>query len=208
MAFGNFYTQVILITLTAAGILYAMAKKCTDNIDKLEESLSYEGYIIKSHIWVTDIKNAVEDFVSFIQRNISKAESEDKYIELFSEKEQIRSLKSRLDRLGESYNAYLDFNNLFPNLVEEYEATKKWLVRIIVICFAFASWGAAGFLLGSNVDFPSFYGYLFWSFFCLSGVLSIISIFIIINHNRKCGSIKRKIRSKKSKYGDVLEKVV
>jgi len=214
VALGDFYTQVTLIALAAAGILYAMAKKCTDNIDKLEDSLSHEGYLIQSHIWTTDIKDAVEDFVSFIQRNIFESESEDKYIELFLNKEKVHPLKSRLGRLRESYNAYLDFTSLFPNLVEEHEKMKKWLIRTIAICFGFASWGAVGFLMGTSVDFYSASGHMFWSlyyfwvFFVLLIVLSIISIYGIIAHNRKCQLVKNTIRTEKSKYGDVLEKVV
>lgn len=207
MAFGDFYTQVILIALGAAGILYAMAKKCTDVIDKLENSLSHEGYMMQSHIWATDIKDAVEDFVSFIQKGVSTSESEDIYTELFTNKEKIRSLKSRLNRLRESYNAYLDFNGLFPNLVKEHEESKKWLIRTVAICFAFACWGTTGFLVGSRIDVLSIYGYIFWFFFCILIVLSVISIYKIAKHNRKCGRIKNKIRAEKSKYGDVLEKV-
>lgn len=208
MAIGDFYTQVILIALGAATLLYAMAKKCSDAIDKLEDSLSQEGYVIQSHIWTNDIKDATEEFVSFIQKNISESESEDRYVELFSNKEMISPLKSRLNRLGISYKAYLDFNNLFPNLVNEHEELNKWLIRTITICFAFAGWGAVGFLMETAENLPIIYKNLFWFPFCLLIVLSMILIYKVIYHSRKCGIMKAHIRTEKSKYRDIIGKVI
>lgn len=137
MAIGAFYTEVILIALGAATLLYAMARRCTETIENLESSWSQEMYRIQSHIWVTDIKAAVEEVYSFIQENISESESEDTYIELFSNTEKISSLRSRLNRLNRSYNAYLEFRSLLPDLIREHEELKKWLIRVIAICFAF-----------------------------------------------------------------------
>jgi len=208
VALGDFYTQVVLIAVAAAGILYAMVKRCAENIDKLENSLSQEGYIIQSHIWATNIKDAAEDLNSFIQKSISESESQDKYTELFSSKERINALKVRLDRLHSSYGAYLDFNNLFPDLIDEHEKSKKWLTRTIVICFAFAGWGATGFLMGHTLDLPQISENVFWLAFCVLMVFLLTSIYRILDHSQKCESIKRKIRNEKSKYGDILEKVV
>ena len=205
---GEFYTQAIIIVLGAVALLYAMAKRCTDTIENLENSPIQEGYIIQSHIWTTDIKDAVEEVHSFIQRNISESESEDRYIELFSDKEKIRSLRNKLNRLNKSYNAFSNFRNLFPRLIGEYEELKKWLMRTIAICFAFAIWGASGFLIEIKADFPTTYENIFWSFFYLLLVLSTILVCKIAYHNRRCGSIKTTIRIRKSKYGDIIEKMV
>lgn len=207
MAIGDFYTQVVIIAIGATVILYAMARKCADSIEKEEDSLSKEGYIIQSHIWTTEMNDAVKDFVSFIQKNISESESEDKYIELFSSPEKIGSLKNRLDRLNKSYNTYLEFTDLFPNLVQAYEESKKWLIRTIVICFALASWGAVGFLIESQVTFPVAYEGIFWFSFWLLIVLSATFVCIVIYYNRKHGSIKATIRKEKSRYRDIIEKV-
>lgn len=205
---GDFYTQVILIVLAAATLLYAMKKKCSDAINKLENSLSQEGYIIQSHIWTNDIKDATEELVSFIQKNTAESESEDIYLELFSNKEMISLLKSRLNRLGMSYKAYVDFNNLFPDLIDEHEELKKWLIKTVVICFAFAGWGAVGFLIEAGENLPVVYKNLFWFPFCLLLVLSAILIYKIVYHSRKCEIIKANIRAEKSKYRDIIGKVI
>lgn len=207
MAIGDFYTAVILIALGAAATLYAMAKRCTDTIENLENSKSHEWYLIQNNIWTTDIKVEVEELHSFIEKNISESESEDKFIELFSDKEKTSSLRNRLNRLNESYNDYLSLRSLFPNLINEHEASKKWLIRTIVICFAFTIWGATGFFIETKMDFLTTYEKIFWFFFCLLVTLSIISLFKIVYHNRKCESITSTHRKEKSKYGDIIEKV-
>ena len=207
MAIGEFYAEVIFISLGAAAILYAMVRRCTETIQNFENSLSHEGYIIQSHIWVTDVKDAVEEVYSFIQRNISESESKDKYIELFSDKEKISPLRNRLNRLNKSYNAYLDLRSLFPNLIQEHEESKRWLIRTMVTCFAFASWGATGVLIETEIDFFPVYKEVFWFVFCLLLVMLIISVYKITYHNRKCGTIRATIRTEKTKYGDIIEKV-
>lgn len=206
MAIAAFYTEVIIITLGAATILYAMAKRCIETIENLESSWSQDVYRIQSHVWVTDIKTAVKEVYSLIQENVSESDSEDTYTELFSSTEKISSLRSRLNQLNRSYNAYVKFRSLLPDLVREHEESKKWMIRVIAICFAFAIWGATGFLMEAEADFFATYTEIFWYFFCLLLVLSAISIYKITYHNRKCGIIKRTIRIEKSKYGDILEK--
>ena len=89
---------------------------------------------------------------------------------------------------------------------KEHEELKKWLIRVIAICFAFAIWSATGFLIEAEADFFAVYKEIFWSFFGLLLVLSAISIYRITCHDRKCGTIKRIIRIEKSKYGDLIEK--
>ncbi len=207
MAIGNFYTEVVAIAIAASLILYYMARKCTDKVEKLENSPSQEGYIIQSHLWTTDIKDTVEDFSSFIQRNILESKSKDKYIELFSDKEKISLLKNRLSRLVKSYNTYLSFANLLHSLIKEYELSKKWLIRTVIVCFAFASWGAMGFLMETEANSLEVYTNMFWVVFYFLIVLLAIFISKIVIHNRKSGSIKTTMRAERRKYPDIIEKV-
>lgn len=147
MAIIDFYTQIVIIAGIGVGVLGVLWKNCNDTIDKLENSASEEGYLITSHIWATNIRMAVEEFFSFIKKSTAESESKDKYAELFGDKEKIDALKEKLDRLSKSYKSYLDFNNFFPNLINETEETRKGLIRTICLCFAFAVWAAAGFLI-------------------------------------------------------------
>lgn len=208
MAIIDFYTQVIIIAIGGAGVLGVLWKNCIDIIDKLEGSASEEGYLIISRIWATNIKDSVEEFFSFIQKNIMESESKDKYAELFGDKEKIDTLKDRLDRVDKSYKSYLDFNNLFPNWIHETEETKKWLIRTICLCFGFAILAATGFLIETQGSFFIPYRSLFWGVLVSLICLTTLSIGGIIKHTRKCGLIKSTIRREKTKYGSAIEKAV
>jgi hypothetical protein len=207
MAIGDFYTQVTLIALGAAAFLGVLWKYYVDSIDKLEDSGSQEGFLIASHIWATNIKKSVEEFFSYIQENISKSESQDKYVELFGDTERIPTLKDKLDKLDKSYDSYLAFNNLLPNLVQETEKLKMWLIRTICVCFAFAIWGAVGFLVGAGSSTVASYENYFWFSFAIISFAGIISVSEIVFYNGKCETIKKKIRREKSKYSAVVGKV-
>ena len=207
MAIGDFYTQIILIALSSAGVLFAMERRCTDSIEKIEESLSQDWYIIQSHIWATDIKRMVEGFVSFIEHEISESESEDKYVELFSDKEKISSLRDMLDQLDTSYSDYLDFSDLFSRLVEGNEKMRRWFDRTIGISFALASWGVIGILIESWFTIVDSQTYIFWGFLCVLICLVVMFIYKISYYNRVCGTLRTRIRTEKSKYAHVIEKV-
>jgi hypothetical protein len=207
VAIGDFYTQVTLIALGAAAFLGVLWKHYTDSIDKLEDSGGQEGYLIASHIWVTNIKKSVEEFFNFIQDNISKSESRDKYEELFADKERLPILTDRLEKLDKSYNSYLSFKNLLPSLVEETEKLKTWLIRAICVCFAFAVWGATGFLMGGESSTIASYENYFWFSFAIVSFAGIISVGGMAICSGKCGTIRKTLRQEKSKYSAVVRKV-
>lgn len=207
LAIGDFYTQVIVIVGVAVVILGVLWKRCNDTIDKLESTTSQEGYLITSYIWSTDIMRAVERFFSFVQDNIVELESKDKFIELFSDEEKTTRLKSDLDALDKSYRTYLEVYNLYPNLLQEHEEQKKWIMRTIGISFAFAIWGAAGCLFELENEFLISHMDIFWSVFAILLFLLAVCVSYLAWHNRKCGKIERTIRKQKSKYSDIIKKV-
>ena len=208
MAIGDFYTQVSFIAIGAIALLTILWKHHSDAVDKLEKSANQEEFVLSSHIWATNIKKSVEDFVSFIQANIlrlseSDPKSQDKYEVFFSEKESLPTLKDRLDRLDKSYNAYLTFNNLLPELIQQTEKLVIWIVRTICVCFAFAIWGAIGFLTESNEFFTAYTEY-FWASLVLVVFAACVSLWGITKQNRRCGTIKSTLRREKAKYGSII----
>ena len=207
MAIGDFCAQVILIALGAAALLGVLWKHYVDAIEKLEDSASQEGYLIASHIWATTIKKSVEEFFTYVQENVSKSESQDKYVELFSDEERIPTLKDRLEKLCKSYNSYLAFNNLLPSLIQEMEKLKKWLIRTICVCFAFAIWGAIGFLVEAESASAASYTSYFWFSLAIIGFTALISVGGTVFYSRKCETVNTAIRREKSKYSAVVGKV-
>jgi hypothetical protein len=207
LAIGDFYTQVIAIAAAAIVILSVLWKRCNDTIDKLENTTSQEGYLITSYIWSTDIMRAVERFFSFVQENIVDLESEDKFLELFSDEEKTTRLKSDLDALDKSYRTYLDVYNLYPNLLQEHEEQRKWIMRTVGVSFAFAFWGAAGLLFEVENEFLTSHQDIFWLVFAILLFLLATCVSYLAWHNRKCGKTERNIRKQKSKYSDIIKKV-
>lgn len=208
MAIMDFYTEIVIIAGMGVGVLGVLWKTCNDKIDKVESSASEEGYLITSHIWTTSIKDSVEEFFFFIQKNTAESESKDKFAELFGDKDKIDVLKERLDRLNQSHKSYLDFNNLYPRLIHEIEESRKWLIRTICLCFGFAVWAAVGFLIEAQGSSLASYTSLFWCFLILLVFLTTFSLSGFVRHSRKCGMTESVIRREKSKYGTVIKKAV
>jgi hypothetical protein len=82
-----------------------------------------------------------------------------------------------------------------------------WLIRTICVCFAFAIWGAVGFLLGARSSTVASYENYFWFSFAIISFAAIISVGRIVIYSGKCETIKKKIRQEKSKYSAVVRKV-
>jgi len=205
---SNFFTEVVLIALSASALLYTVIRKFDHTIEKAEDAPNQEWYVIQSHIWATDVKQAVEDFVSFVKRETAKSGSGDKYVELFSDQNKIHSLKSRLISLIKCYNDYLNFNNLLSDMISATEQLNKWLGRTIVLLLALAGWGATGFVLETQESISVFPQNTFWFAFCiLIGVLSWF-IYKIARISEKCRILKARIRPERTKYAHLVEKVV
>ena len=207
MALEGFYTAIITIAIAVIASLYeTIWKKSTNRIKDLDGSEGHEGTLLLGDIWMTDIKREVEEFHSFIQENIAKSESTDKFVELFTDKEKISSLKKKLDGLTLLHKSYSECKNLFAKSRNEHEILKNWVLKMIIMCFAFSIWGAAGFLV-ENTFLISFYQ-IFWGIFIFLVILIISFSYYLVNCYQECEKIDSDIRREKTKHSDALGKVI
>lgn len=177
-----------------------MWRKAEDRIKDLNGSEGQQGILCLGDIWLTNVKQGVQDFYSYVSEIMVRLESEDKFEELFSDTTKKAVLNNKLSDLTNSYKKYSESEGLLGKSRKAHESIKTWTLRTILSLFLIAVWGAVGFLS----IFSGNYSIIYWIGF--AALLTFLLLFGI--KLAKCYDISSKIDSQitdeKSKHADAL----
>lgn len=179
-----------------------MWRKAEDRIKDLNCSEGQQGILWLGDIWMTNVKQGVQDFYSYVSESITGIESEDKFEELFSDTAKKTVLNNRLLDLTGSFKKYSESEGLLSKSRKAHESIKTWTLRTILSLFLIAVWGAIGFLF-ENV-FSSNYTIVYWIGFAPFLVLLLTLGVKLARTYEICCKIDSQIMDEKSKHADAL----
>jgi hypothetical protein len=202
LALDGFHTATITIIGIAIVFLYMVLwRKAEDRIKDLNSVEGQQGLIWLGDIWMTNIKQGVQDFYAYVNTNIAEMESEDKLEELFSHTSKKPVLEKKLQDLTDSYQKFLESASLLGKSRESHELIKTWTLRTILSLFLIGVWGSVGFLI--DVSSNSYWIYYWIGIIPLLLLLSSFSIMVAKSYENCC-SIDSRITAEKSKHADAL----
>jgi hypothetical protein len=199
----GFYGAIAVIVIGVIAFLYQVIwRKAEDRIKDLNGAEGQQGTIWLGDIWMTDIKQGVQDFYMYVDTNIAKLESEDKFVELFAHTGKKPELRKKLQELSASYQKFVDCSSLLSKLRKSHETTKIWTLRTIVMLIILAALGPLGLLVDNT--FLASYNYIYW--ICFGLILFFILIFSakLAKCYTRCCTIDNDLTDEKSKHSDAL----
>ena len=203
MGLEAFYGAIAVIAIGAIAFLYQVIwRKAEDRIKDLNGTEGQQGTIWLGDIWMTDIKQGVQEFFSYVDNNISKLESEDKFEELFAHTGKKPELRKKLTELTATYQKFLDCSSILSKLRKSLERSKIWTLRTIVMLLLLASLGPLGLLFENT--FLSSYTFIYWLSFGLELVFLLIFSAMLAKSYSNCCNIDNKLTDEKSKHSDAL----
>lgn len=204
----TFFTEAIVVFSAFAGLVYYLRKECIDDFSQIEGSLGREWYLIKSHLWSNEVKNAVRDLNTFVDEEAESWASEgsaNPLTDVFSDSSILRSLTIKLNELKNSYVDYEGFEDILKNFTTINEFLKKWMDYMLLVLIILLCWALSGAYLTWKTIHNALLEKILW--FTFSGLITILIVTIskTLIYYYQINKIKHTIRIKKSEYSHMLQ---